>query len=129
MDIIDHYPLGARVFAIQDSGVCHAGEAGLVVEEYEMDGRHGRTILFAGGSYDGFSRDDLAVFTLPVGSVDSKTAAYRFSSMGRLADDLRRGVFDFTDFPPYAQWLAAKEHADLASCSAPAPRKAGPGRM
>ena len=129
MDLLDHYPLGARVFAIRACGVCEAGEAGLVVEAYELGGRPGRTILFERGEYDGFSPDDLAMITLPLGSVDPKAAAYRFAGVGRLSDDMRRGAFDFAAFPPYAEWLAAKEGSDLALACAPAGRKAGPGRM
>ena len=109
MNLIDQYPLGARIFASKASGVCKAGEAGLVVEEYELDGRSGRTIIFEQGNYDGFSPEELAIFTLPEGSVDSKVAHYTFSNVGRLAEDLHKGIFDFSVFPNYPEWLAAKE--------------------
>ena len=106
---IDDYPVGARLYATRSTGVCEAGEPGLVVEAYELGGRPGRTIAFRGGGYDGFSPEDLAAICVPEGTVDPEAALYRFTNVGALSRDLAAGKLSFGVFAPYAAWLSAWE--------------------
>jgi hypothetical protein len=129
MPTIDLYPLGARVFALRGCGLWSVGEAGLVVEQYELGARPGRTILFKNGGYDGFSAQDLELFVAPEGSIDSQAARYVFHSVGKLSADLERGLFDFKAFPSFGEWLSAKEKIDLTSDCSLASNTSKPGRM
>ena len=103
------FPLGARVYAKKPSGICSLGEPGLVVEEYSLGGRQGRTLLFKSGNYDGFSIEDLNVFIVPEGTVDKACSCYAFSNVGRLAQDHQKKLFDFSAFAPYSNFLSLSE--------------------
>lgn len=126
---MEHFGLGAKVYAKANSGVCSAGERGVVVEEYRLGARSGRTIVFERGGYDGFSADEIGLFVVAEGSVDGTLGSYRFEGVHPLQRDLRRGAFaQAFATAPYAQWLAGAESAALerevqpAQISRPGPR-------
>lgn len=112
---IDDLPLGARVYARAESGICSKGSRGLVVEEYWLGERPGRTILFENGGYDGFSPDDIGHLVIAEGSIDSKLAHYCFQSVGRLSVEFHSGLFDFTGFEPFAQRISNQEKSAISS--------------
>lgn len=112
---IDELPLGARVYARTDSGICDKGSRGLVVEEYWMGERDGRTILFENGGYDGFSPEDIGHFVIAEGSIDSKLAHYCFQSVGRLSVEFHSGLFDFTGFEPFAQRISNQDKLAISN--------------
>lgn len=107
--------MGARVYATRSTGVCAAGEPGLVVEAYEIGSRPGRSVIFQAGGYDGFSPEDLKAMLTPEGSVDERVAVYAFQNVKQLFNDWRAGKFRFGLFEPYASWLASRERSELSS--------------
>jgi len=70
----------------------------VVVETYDRGevpdaDRHGATLLFPDGSFDGFSPEDVRLWgVVKVGHCDALTS-YRFVSAGRLAFDFTEGRF------------------------------------
>lgn len=119
---IKDFPLGARLYATKDTGVCTAGEPGLVVEVYELGSRPGCTVLFKSGGYDGFSIDELQSMLVPEGSLDAFASCYAFKNVQRLFNNWQAGVFCFESFRPYSDWLAAEESAQLLSLNLPGTR-------
>ena len=123
---IEQFPLGAKVYASRSCGVCQSGERGVVVEEYWLGSRAGRTILFERGGYDGFSPEDLELFVVAEGSIANDLAGYRFEGVHRLLNDLRRGLFQSAfDTEPYPRWLARHELGELQGLTPHAPSKPG----
>lgn len=102
------------MYAKAGCGLWSAGEPGLVVEAYQLEGRPGWTLLFKRGGYDGFSPEDMERFVVKEGSVDAKAAGYVFESVGKLDRDWRAGRFDFEGFKPYGEWKARQEAGELS---------------
>ena len=108
-NVLNGFPVGARVYAKRSSGVCSKGEAGLVIEDYSIGGEGGRTIIFESGNYDGFSEKDLMLFVLAEGSIDRGCSSYIYTNAMRLSQDYQKGLFDFSYFQPFNAFMAKKE--------------------
>jgi hypothetical protein len=126
---IESFPLGAKVYAVASCGVCEVGERGVVVEQYQLGGRQGVSILFERGASDGFSEEECSRFVVAEGSLDPRTSAYPYQGPHALRLDRERGAFAKAfDTEPYAQWLAKADQAALeqatprALSSRPRPR-------
>lgn len=78
------------------------GMKGVVYERYDRsnfdddpEDNVGVGIIFETGSYDGFSRSDLAMYKIEnTGVVDEFASYYRFENVGQLDQDFKRSYFD-----------------------------------
>jgi hypothetical protein len=70
-----------------------AGARAVVIEEYELAGRPGWSLLFENGAYDGFSPSDLELFEVAHVGHEPRLDGYEFTAATRLFQDYRRGLF------------------------------------
>ena len=106
---IDQLKLGSKVYASRSCGIAKAHEAGIVYEEYTLEGRKGVSIIFEQGGYDGFSPDDCELFIVNEGTVSAQAAQYQFFNVGRLFADYQAGLFNFKEHAPFEEL----ERADI----------------
>ena len=71
-----------------------AGARALAVDEYDSGDGPAWFLLFPNGDHDGFPLRDLIAFNVQRVGFDASLAGYRFSSVMRLTEDWRSGVFD-----------------------------------
>ena len=95
--------LGQRVIAKRTTGVCEAGERGVVYEVYDREGYGGGgegpgvSVIFEKGRYDGFSPDEAKLMLDPLEEECKFGRGYNFQNVGQLDKDFRRGLFTFKD--------------------------------
>ena len=91
--------VGSLVIAKRASGVNAAGARGVCYEVYQLGGRHGYSIIFERGRYDGFSPEEANTFLHITGQHCPDVADYHFSNVTRLKRDFDEGHFAAA-FPP-----------------------------
>lgn len=93
-----HLSLGSLVVATRTSGVCAAGEVGVVYEVYDRKnddgaGDQGYGVIFENRGHDGWSMKDVEIALRALGIVDPSMGDYVFQDVGVLARDHTRGRF------------------------------------
>ena len=85
--------VGSLVVVKKATGVCDAGEVGVVYEEHRLYDRAGWGIIFENGRHDGFNACEVDWFLTLTGKVYEQLQGYAFDNARRLAEDFERGVF------------------------------------
>ena len=85
--------VGSIVVAKKATGVCGAGEAGVVYAEHRLHERVGCGILFEGGNHDGFNACEVDWYLTVTGEVCEEVADYAFKDARRLTEDFCDGRF------------------------------------
>ena len=98
LDLLDRRPapalrVGSTVVAKKATGVCEAGEAGVVYEEYRLRERAGWGVIFEGGRHDSFSAGEVDSLLTVTGEVCEEVAGYAFEDARRLGEDFGCGRF------------------------------------
>lgn len=102
--------VGSRVAAKKATGVCEAGERGIVYEVQRLDDRAIWGVIFESGSHDSFNACQVDWYLEVTGEVCEQLQAYAFDNVRRLVEDFEGGVF-----------AAAFALADKARCQGPLP--------
>ncbi len=66
------------------------GMLAVIVENYNS----GKMLIFENGFYDGFSNNDLKIFTAKIDTKDNTEYTYNFKGVIHLSDDFEKGRFD-----------------------------------
>ena len=85
--------VGSTVVAKKATGVCEAGEVGVVYEEYRFHERAGWGVIFEGGRHDSFNAREIDACLAVTGEVCEEVAGYAFEDARRLAEDFGGGRF------------------------------------
>lgn len=86
-------PVGSLVVSKKTTGVCDAGEVGVVYEAYRLDDRAGWGIIFESGRHDGFSACEVDWFLTVTGKTCYELQGYVFDNVRRLVEDFEGGLF------------------------------------
>ena len=81
------------MIAKKPTGVCFAGEAGVVYEQYRLHDRVGWGIIFEGGRHDTFGACEVDWFLTVTGEVCEEVVGYAFKDARRLGEDFGCGRF------------------------------------